>query len=164
MNDAPMWLPPVVRLTEFGGEWSQYIEAVYAYFKVDFIDSQPMYRDRRVLPRREPMSDGKEAAFWHLVSEGEQEDDRLPDLRRCERIRWPRPVIEHCSVPEVKLWENERRGKKNVCMWLESPDYLVVLGVRNGYLVLLTAYPVEHHHRRRVLQAEYEAYKANAAR
>jgi hypothetical protein len=29
-----------------------------------------------------------------MIQEGRTEDERTPDLRRCERIRWPRPIIE----------------------------------------------------------------------
>jgi hypothetical protein len=102
---------------------------------------------------------GKEATFWHLISEGELESDRLPDLRRCERIRWPRPVIEHTTEPVIKVWENERGSEKRVCLWLESAEYLVVLARRKSYVLIWTAFPVTEAHRKRKLQREYEASK-----
>lgn len=111
-----------------------------------------------------PEVDGKEATFWHLISEGVKEGDRLPDLRRCERIRWPRPIIEHWYEEEIRLWENRRRGEVRICIWLVKENYLVVLAKRKNYVLLWTAYFVEKSHRRRKLQKEYEAYKkADAA-
>jgi hypothetical protein len=107
---------------------------------------------------------GKAATFWHLISEGKAEDERLPDLRRCERIRWPRPIIEHADTPIVKVWENKRKRDQRICVWFEEEEYLVVLARRKGYVVLWTAYLVTRPHTRRKLQREYKAYiKANAA-
>ncbi|MNH30689.1 hypothetical protein D3C79_909980 [compost metagenome] len=45
---------------------------------------------KRLGLKRHPVIQGKEATFWHMISEGNDEAERLPDLRRCERIRWPR--------------------------------------------------------------------------
>ena len=55
------------------------------------------------------------SALGVLVQEGKVEDDRTPDLRRCERIRWPRPIIEHESEDSILVWENERRGNYPAC-------------------------------------------------
>jgi hypothetical protein len=110
------------------------------------------------------MEQGKEATFWHLISEGKVEGERLPDMRRCERIRWPRPIIEHADEPVIKIWENKRKRETRICIWFEDVEYLVVLASRKGYVLLWTAYPVTWAHTKRKLQKEYEAFlKANAA-
>lgn len=88
------WLPDLVLFEDFDGDWGKYLDVIYAYFKKDFADSQPVFRGKRLGLKRHPLSQGKEATFWHMISEGENEDERLPDLRRCERIRWPKPTIE----------------------------------------------------------------------
>ena len=41
MSEAPDWLPPLVLFNDFGGDWDAYLEAIYAWFKRDFIDSKP---------------------------------------------------------------------------------------------------------------------------
>jgi len=156
-------LPPLVLLPDHDGDWDKYIEAVYRWFEIDFVEHVPEFRSARVSYRRYPMDQGKEAVFWHLISEGNEESDRLPSLRRCERIRWPRPIIEAPDCDDLKVWENVRRGKRSVCLWHCHEDYLVVLGVRNDYYLLLTAYPIDQPHTRRKLQREYEDYKANVA-
>lgn len=164
MTVSSRWLPPLVFFKDYGGNWDRYVEALYEFFKQDFVDSTPSFQGRKLALKRHPMAQGKEATFWHLISEGGNEEDRLPDLRRCERIRWPRPIIEHADESGIKVWGNRRKGEKRICIWFEAVEYLVVLAVRKGYILLWTAYPVTRSHRKRKLQKEYEAYlKADAA-
>lgn len=162
MTSLPDWLPPLVLLNDYGGNWHRYIEAVYDYFRQDFLDRQPVFRGRRLGLKRHPMTNGKEATFWHMTSEGKEEDDRTPDLRRCERIRWPKPVIEHSEADVVKVWTNIRRSAKGVetriCLWLEAQEYLVILADRGEYLLPWTAYIVDMPHQKMKLQKEFEEY------
>ena len=164
MNATPHWLPGLVLFGDSGGNWDRYVDTLYGFFRKDFLDDVPEYQGTRVAVKQLPMEQSKVAGFWHLISEGKAEEDRLPDLRRCERIRWPRPIIEHHSEPVIKEWVNRRKGRERVCLWFEDVDYLVVLAVRKGYYLLWTAYPVTRPHTRRRLEKEYQAYKkANAA-
>ena len=156
MATLPDWLPSLVLFRTYGGDWERYLQAVYAYFEQDFVSGRPCCEGTPIALKRHPVIQGKEATFWHLISEGESEGDRLPDLRRCERIRWPRPIIEHPTEPIIKFWENERGSEKRVCLWLEGADYLVILARRKGYVLIWTAYPVTEPHRKRKLQREYE--------
>jgi len=48
---------------------------------------------KRLGLKRHPMTQNKEATFWHMIQEGSVESERIPDIRRCERIRWPRPSV-----------------------------------------------------------------------
>ena len=154
----PDWLPRLVVLADYGGNWEKYVEALYAFFKADFVDSYPTFRGKKVAHRRLPVNEGKDAGFWHLISKGRVEADRTPDFDRCERIRWPRPTIEHSPEPEIKIWENERHNRTHVCIWLEEADYLIVLRKGELHYVLLTAYTVTYANRKRTLRSEYEAY------
>ncbi|MBN1579458.1 MAG: hypothetical protein JXA89_02055 [Anaerolineae bacterium] len=164
MTHIPRWLPPLVLLNNYDGDWDRYVEAIYDYFEQDFVNETPYFQENKVVIKRHPYYQGKEATFWHLISEGRIEDDRLPDLRRCERIRWPRPFIEHNNDRVIKVWKNKRGTQTRVCLWFEDQDYMVVLAERKGYVILWTAYPVTRSHRKRKLRQEYEAYiKANAA-
>ena len=129
---------------------------MYAYFKSDFIDSKPKCGKKPVKLKRYPLLDGKEATFWHITSEGKEETKRVPDLRRCERVRWPRPTIEHYKDKAVKCWTNKRGGDKRIVLWLYDQDYVVVLAGRSKYVLLWTAYYVSYKHTRQRLLAEYE--------
>lgn len=158
MSAAPDWLPPLVLFNDYGGNWEGYLDAIYEWFKQDFIDSKPVFQGQQLGLKRHPMTHGKEATFWHLIQEGKVEDDRTPDLRRCERIRWPRPIIEHNSDPTIKIWRNQRRNEDRVCLWFEPENYLVILADRGDYILPWTAYLVEKSHQQRKLQREYEEY------
>lgn len=151
-------LPPLVLLEDFGNNWEAYFEAIYLYFCRDFVTSKPNFENKRFALKRYPLQKGKEATFWHLISEGEVEVERLPDLRRCERIRWPRPMIEAIKTGKVKWWRNVRKAETRILIALEDFSYLVVLADRGEYVMLWTAYCVEYDHRRRKLQDEYKNY------
>ncbi|MCB0003039.1 MAG: hypothetical protein KDE20_21675 [Caldilineaceae bacterium] len=155
----PAWLPPLVLFADHDGNWNVYVEVLYGYYHQDFVNSRPVFDGQNVGTKRHPIESGKEATFWHLISEGKAEQDRLPDLRRCERIRWTRPTIEHSKDADIKVWQNQRRGETRVCVWCEEAEYLVVLAKRSGYYLLWTAYPVVEEHRKRKLRNEYETYK-----
>lgn len=163
MSDLPYWLPPLVLFEEFEGNWDAYLDAIYAYFRRDFVEDQPTFRGRRLGLKRHPLSHGKEATFWHMIQEGASEEDRTPDLRRCERIRWPKPIIEHDTDNAVKVWRNKRGSEERVCLWLQQENYLVILADRGEYILPWTAYLVEQPHRQRKLQKEYEAYQSKTS-
>jgi len=150
------WLPPLVCLPDYQNDFTKYLGAVYAYFKEDFIDSKVLFEKTRISLKRHPQFQNKEYVFWHITSEGDVETERTPDIRRCERIRWIKPIIENASGPAVKQWENNRKGDRRVCLWLEEEDYLVVLALRKDYVLLWTAYMTNFENTRQKLQKEYK--------
>ncbi len=163
MTATPDWLPPLVLLNDFSGDWDAYLEAIYSWFKQDFVDSKPSFQGRRLGLKRLPLTHGKESTFWHFIQEGEIEEERIPDLRRCERIRWPRPVIEHDTDAAVKVWHNKRGREKRICLWIENENYLVILADRGKYILPWTAYLVEKPHQQKKLRKEYEEYWKSSA-
>lgn len=161
MPALPDWLPDLVPFSDYGGDWRAYLDALYVFFSRDFIDSKPSFRGVRLGLKRHPIIDGKEATFWHMISEGSEESERLPDMRRCERIRWPRPIIENADDRVVKIWRESRKGDVRIHLWFESAEYLVVLNERNGYLLPWTAYPVTRTHEHQKLNRRWEQYREN---
>lgn len=161
MSELPDWLPPLVMLSDHGGDWHRYLDALYAWFNQDFIDSKPVFQGRRLGLKRHPMTHGKEATFWHTTSEGQGEENRTPDLRRCERIRWPKPVIENSEDSQIKWWISVKCNKSRIHIWLENDDYIVVLADRKGFLLPWTAFLVTREHTRRKLTKEHEAFWKN---
>lgn len=157
-------LPELIELTQFGGDFDRYLEAVYELFKRDFIDSQPAFRGMRLGLKKYPLSqDGKEATFWHMTSEGDDEDNRMPDLRRMERIQWPAPMINNSTHPYLKVWENTRGTKTNILIFHDAENYLVVLRKAKDYIIPWTAYIIEYRSRKDRLMKEYENYKKQGA-
>lgn len=164
MSGETGWLPPLVLLEDSNGNWAAYEEALYSWFKKDFLDSRPSFPGKRMGLKRYPLSKNKEATFWHFISEGETEEDRLIDLRRCECIRWPRPVIEAfpnqqpSANSRVVWWRNQRKGEWRFVLALPDFSYVVVVVDRGEYVLPWTAYCVERQHQRDKLQNEYGRY------
>lgn len=158
------WLPSLVLLEDAGGDWKVYEETIYTCFKADFITSQPNWHGKRVGLKRHPLSAGKEATFWHFISEGEHEADRLMDIRRCERIRWPRPTMEAFTSrrPEkgdrILWWKNERRSEERYLLSLPDFSYVVVVADRGDYVLPWTQFHVDREHRREKYRREYLGY------
>lgn len=152
------WLPDIYPFTACNNDWARYCDQLYAFFHADFIHSKPIFETLSVNTKRHPEYNDKAATFWHIISEGSNEEERVPDFRRCERIRWPRPVIENSQA--VKVWENDRKGQKNICIWAEEEEYVVILRKREGYFLFWTAYLVTHEHMKRKLAKEYQDFQA----
>lgn len=157
-------LPELITLEDHGGNFDAFLEAVYAVFKKDFLDKKLTFRGTRLGLKKIPYFKGKEATFWHMTSEGDDEKNRIPDLRRMERISWPKPLITDSKHPYLKVWCNKRDGGERILIFHEHENYLVVLADRGEYILPWTAYLVGKSHAKRKLINEYEAYKnANAA-
>ena len=162
------WLPQLIPLSDHGGNFASYVEAVYRVFRRDFIASQPLFRGRRCYCDARPDTDGRECGFWHIITEGSVEVERTPDLRRCERIAWPRAIIEAAGTTLVRVWETttQRRGRggRQTRIYLAPEDfsYLVVLRQTSTGYVLITAFFIEYEHQREKKRREYEESLQNS--
>ena len=63
-------LPELIELSQYGGNFASYLEAIYEIFVQDFIRNKPSFRGVRLRLKKYPVTDGKEATFWHITSEG----------------------------------------------------------------------------------------------
>lgn len=158
MSNAPNWLPEALRYSDFNGKWDKFLVAIYNIFENDFKHSTPDYNGYPVIHDNR-IEDRKEAAFWHIISSIDSKtSQRLPDLRRCERIPWCKPVIENNSDPKISTWENKRKRETRLSLWLEELDYLIVLKQLSRVMVLVTAYCTDREHTRRKLRKERAEY------
>jgi len=80
LTDKPAWLPELILFEDYEGNWDNYLEAIYTIFWEDFVNSKPSFQGRKLALKKHPVIQGKEATFWHIISEGKQEEDRIPDL------------------------------------------------------------------------------------
>ena len=155
-------LPELITLGEFGGDFTAYLEAVYEIFRADYIENQPVFQGQRLALKKHPVSQDKEATFWHMTSSGESEEERNPDLRRMERIRWSPKMINESEHPYLKVWRNIRPGgQKSILIWHDAEKFLVVLRDRGEYILPWTTYVVNQPHRERKLMKEYKDYIAS---
>lgn len=159
------WLPPLVLFDDYNRDWNEYLEGMYEFYKKDFILDRPLFQNKKLSVKRHPIKDGKEITFWHVIQEGvgDDEDDRVPEFRRCERIRWPKPVIEHFESEGIKIWEKKHKGETRICIWYEKCEYIVIIAKRKGYNLFWTAYPVFRGHTKRKFCKEYKRYKQAGA-
>ncbi len=153
------WLPLLMTFSEYDQTWPAYLDGLYGAFHADFVASKPSYPGKRMGLKRYPLEQGKEATFWHFISQGRDEATRTPDMRRCERIRWPRPIIDATQSECVRVWQTKRGRAKRIVIALVDFSYVVVLDDRGEYVLPWTAYCVEREHRRVKLKKEYEAWR-----
>ena len=133
MSDTFEWLPELIKFNDHDG-WEEYCEAIYAVFHQDFVASKPTYGVKRFALKRHPEYDGKAATFWHLISEGKVEEERTPDMRRCERIAWPKPIIEAIDEDCVRVWRNRRGRSNRILIAVADFSYVVILDdEKNSY-------------------------------
>lgn len=111
-----------------------------------------------------PRFQNRAYTFYHMTHKGENEDERTPDLRRCERIGWAKPCTENVDPWNLKFWRQSRKRSENrVCILLDvedDHDYFVVLEVRKTYVLLWTAFVSIHPHETRKKLKEYTIWKA----
>jgi hypothetical protein len=163
VETIPAWLPPLVSLEDSRGNWYTYLTTIYNHYLRDFVERQPRFEGDPVSVRYHPAYEGKGATFWHIISEGSVESERTPDLRRCERIRWPRPMIEKAnSLTDVAVWEAMKSWRKQlqrrVYIALSNFSYLVAIGETSRGFDLITAFYLEKKHEREKLRREYESF------
>lgn len=166
--NATCWLPALEFFDDYGNDWATYEAALYTIFKEDFLDSHPFYKKIRVSVKHYPIEYGKEEAFFHTTCKNYTGGgERVPDFRRCERIRWIRAFIENyncdptqCEDCEgVKVWNEPYKSKTRVHLLLEEERYMVVLEKREGYYLLITAFYLDYDNALNKQLKHYEQYR-----
>ena len=154
MNALIAWLPPMAQVNPWTAGT---FEMLYGIFKRDFKDSQPVYDGHPVWFFPE-MEDGKEVIFWHMTSEKHRDSgERVPDLRRCERLPWARPMIDNSRQPEIVAFDYlEADGDTNTYVWLQDHDFVVLMKrYRDRRRRLLTSFYIKYENYRGKLQRKY---------
>lgn len=158
MSQPPELLP-------FKGEWAVYEDSIYEAFVDSFVRADVCFQGRRVKAQYRPETRSKGFSFWHVISEApsrdnRNEDDRIPDLHRCERIRWIAWAIRQADQGKagISWWENTRGRDTRVVVWAEPWDFAVILDKRRDYYLLKTAYCDLKSHRRSSFECERNAF------
>ena len=166
------WLPELMLYEDYES-WDEYQDAIYGVFCDDFKKSYPIYDGKRVKIRYQPIEYNREEGFYHVTCQDYQKDgERVPDLRRCERIKWVRKFIEHydCNLDEctecegMKVWEQDYHNNKRVHILLEEEKYMVVIEKRKTYCLLITAFYIEREHTLQKKLKKYYQYKKDTAK
>lgn len=163
------WVPGLeIYDTDVYELWKDYEDFLYTIFRTDFIVNHPSFEGKKVQIRFYPIENNKEEAFYHVTCQDYMKDgNRVPDLRRCERIRWVRAFIEDyacdplkCeSCDGIKVWEKPYKSNNRIHLLLEEERYIVVIERRENYCLLITAFYLDQDHALRKKLNEYTAYQ-----
>ncbi|QEG35122.1 hypothetical protein Pr1d_24130 [Bythopirellula goksoeyrii] len=136
-------------------KWQQYEDILFNHFCNDFISNTAVYKGKKVRLNNGQPINGRHSGFWHIISNGSGPED-LRNIRpeRCQRILWPRAMINHCGSNDVLSWEETHRGKLRALITLPDFSYLTVLDLRSGGAFLVTAYDLERSHQRVKLEKQ----------
>lgn len=152
-------------------EWNSYLDMLYEkVFKPCFLESYPKFEGWNVRIRKEPMDGDWEHDFVHMTHENyyhnsKNPNDRIPDLRRSERLNWVKPIIEHfaCSVEQdcgkILYWENYYKGYVRCNLFLPEERFHVVLERRKNVYFIITSFYVNKDWEYRKRMEKYELYK-----
>jgi len=163
------WLPELIAFDEDADEIESLVSRAYCQFEECYLNRELMFAGWRVVHKRLPFREGRNATFYHLVTWGsEDHEDRSISSERCRRITWPRAIIEHYQDESIWVWEKEIKGTIRIHMYLVAERYVVVLEPRvsgdRTVMYLWTAYIVDSEHYHRKLEKSYMAFKmADAA-
>src|SRR5690606_34595978 len=101
----------------------------------------------------------------HLISDGDVEAERLPNMRRCERIGWPRPMMDEFDETDPRTttcrivwWKEFRRNEERYLLAPEDFSYIVVVADRGDYVLPWTAFLIEHAHQRKKRERAYREF------
>ncbi len=140
---------PLPDLLPFTGDWLSYEDDLYRTYLTRIVNANLSFNGLPIKCQYRPPSKNKHFGFWHVISEGDIEDDRLPDLRRCERIGWIAYLIADVGTDtEISWWENKRGSNTHVVIWHERENFAVILARRSNFYLLKSAYCVESHRRK----------------
>jgi hypothetical protein len=135
-------------LIPFDGDWAGYVERLYSVYLDTVVNGNLRFDGLKISCQYRPASQGKHFGFWHVISEGEVEDDRLPNFRRCERMGWIAYLITNAETDtDISWWKNKRKGNTHIVIWHEAENFVVILAERSGYYLLKSAYCAESHRR-----------------
>lgn len=95
----------------------------------------------------------------------QKSNDRIPDLRRSERINWVKPMIENyeCSVKmqcgKILYWEEMFRGRVRSNLLFATERFHIVLEKARNVYFIITSFYIEKEWELNKRIKKYETYK-----
>lgn len=161
MSDKlPHWLPESLNLEPWH---SGTYDELYNIFCRDFKSPNILYfRNEKIIifSHSTHLENGKESIFWHITNkEDKSYSERLPDLRRAERINWIRPIIENYTSSDIYFFDLvDSRQNKKTYLWLYKYNFVVILKKLTINYVIVTAFYVSLLHAKKDLLKKYTMY------
>lgn len=167
-----LWLPEIVSMDKYANDWQEYEKYLYSIFERDFIFNPPIFNGK-ILKLKSKDSDvniSNRKNFEHITeksvenkeSNKEHFDERLPDLRRCERIEWHKKIIENFPCKEncencqkILYYEFIFDNRIRAALIFADVKFKVIIEYRNNYNIFITGYYID---RQKYLDAEIEKF------
>ena len=148
-------LPPLIPFGQGQGadateRWDDFIEGLYGVYIKTVVRGGLTFRGLPVKCQFRPETFGKHYAFWHMMQEGEVENDRTIDPERCKRLLWISWLIQNATSGDSRIRvfpQAPRGGNESWVLWLHEHDYAVILWGRRDFFMLRTAFIVKSHKR-----------------
>ncbi|HHL2059771.1 hypothetical protein LI034_07620 [Clostridium perfringens] len=147
-----LWLTEIIKLSDFEGDWKKYDDYLYSIFVRDFINNTIMFNGKPVRIRRYPEQCNREQSYFHITNKDSSvgstdPNDRIPDLRRCERIEWIKLFIENYNCTKgcdqctgIKVWKEPYKGNSRWHFLFEEFKFLVIIEERTEYNLLISGF------------------------
>ena len=132
------WLPSIMPCPDLNN-WQSYEDSLYKIYLDDLFHKPPQYLGKVVKTKYHPPYKNKAYSFWHLTHEVKVENERTPDLRRCERLCWIKPVIT--NYQDLISWVRPDKNNRHY-IWHKNEKYLIVLQPIKDFYLLVTAFQV----------------------
>lgn len=161
------WLPKLI-IFDNKESFEKYYDKIYDIFKRDFVETRPFFQSKPVGLQIEPKVNGKIQTFHHITTEDIKDKKgniiRKIAIDRCERIAWNKAIIES-NYFGLKIFPEKRsHNRKNIVIWFEEKDFVIILREAKNYYVFITAYPIKYKHKKEKLQKSYTKHlKAETA-
>lgn len=156
----PPWLPEALVVSPWTTDT---YERLYAVFRRDILTPRLTYRGYRVWFYPQSADNDKEDIFWHLTTREDRSvspSERLPDLRRCERLPWIKPMILRCpdAGDDLVDWDHEEGdGAVKTYVWLHRLDFVVIMKkLKDGQRRLITSFHLDNQHQREKMRRKNE--------
>lgn len=148
------------RITNTFDDYKSYEDAIYQVFLKSFSYKKFTYCSKRIVEKKYPLVSEKSGTFWHIISTGDNESNKLPDFNRYETIAWPGFILDYClcNCQSLLIWEAKKKGKVRVHIYCREIEYIVVLEKHTEYYIFWTAFPVIYEHTKKKLLKEYNNY------
>ncbi len=150
-------LPPLVKYSQFSSD-DEFLDALYEYFKQDFVHTKPKYKGSELMLKRYPIRDDRESTFYHITTIGADEHSRSIDVKRAERLRWIKPIIES-DDKTLLVWENQRKKEENILLFHEKENFLIVIRKRKAGLLFWTSYYTSKNYKKSLIIEHDEYHK-----
>lgn len=157
-------LPDLVLHSDYGGNLALYEKALYELFCQDFIYKHPVFLGKEVKLKQQPMVtnrwiNNRDSTYWHIISTEIKPGLREWDFNRSARVKWPKAIITADPGNNLLCWTNKRGSDKRCLVALPDFSYVVILGERSNYYVLISAYCVDRAHTLEKLRNDYKCQR-----